>query len=80
MKKFMPAKMLIQMHAVQKVFLSVQYEVIKIFDFLIDTCYVLSFSTIMLNTSLHNPAVKDKVSPSKNTAISSSLYKQFGKL
>ncbi|XP_057878609.1 cytohesin-4 isoform X1 [Melospiza georgiana] len=25
-----------------------------------DTCYVLSFSIIMLNTSLHNPNVKDK--------------------
>jgi len=27
-----------------------------------DTCYVLSFSIIMLNTSLHNPSVKDKPS------------------
>ena len=27
-----------------------------------DTCYVLSFSLILLNTSLHNPSVKDKVS------------------
>jgi len=25
-----------------------------------DTCYVLSFAVIMLNTSLHNPSVKDK--------------------
>lgn len=25
-----------------------------------DTCYVLSFSVIMLNTSLHNPNVRDK--------------------
>lgn len=25
-----------------------------------DTCYVLSFSIIMLNTSLHNPNVRDK--------------------
>lgn len=25
-----------------------------------DTCYVLSFSIIMLNTGLHNPSVKDK--------------------
>ena len=25
-----------------------------------DTCYVLAFSTIMLNTGLHNPAVKNK--------------------
>uniref|UniRef100_A0A8B9M1W1 Cytohesin 4 n=1 Tax=Accipiter nisus TaxID=211598 RepID=A0A8B9M1W1_9AVES len=25
-----------------------------------DTCYILSFSIIMLNTSLHNPNVKDK--------------------
>ena len=28
--------------------------------FIVDTCYVLSFSIIMLNTSLHNPSVKDK--------------------
>jgi len=28
-----------------------------------DTCYVLSFAIIMLNTSLHNPSVKDKPSP-----------------
>lgn len=27
-----------------------------------DTCYVLSFSVIMLNTSLHNPSVKQKPS------------------
>ena len=27
-----------------------------------DTCYVLSFSIIMLNTSLHNPNVKNKPS------------------
>lgn len=27
---------------------------------ILDTCYVLSFAIIMLNTSLHNPAVKDK--------------------
>ena len=26
----------------------------------VDTCYVLSFAIIMLNTSLHNPSVKDK--------------------
>lgn len=25
-----------------------------------DTCYVLSFAIIMLNTSLHNPNVRDK--------------------
>lgn len=25
-----------------------------------DTCYILSFSIIMLNTSLHNPSIKDK--------------------
>lgn len=25
-----------------------------------DTCYVLAFSVIMLNTSLHNPSVKDR--------------------
>lgn len=30
------------------------------FLLLIDTCYVLSFAIIMLNTSLHNPNVKDK--------------------
>ncbi|CAG2212609.1 CYTH [Mytilus edulis] len=27
-----------------------------------DTCYILSFAIIMLNTTLHNPAVKDKPS------------------
>lgn len=27
-----------------------------------DTCFVLSFAIIMLNTSLHNPSVKDKMS------------------
>lgn len=25
-----------------------------------DTCYILSFAIIMLNTTLHNPNVKDK--------------------
>lgn len=30
-----------------------------------DTCYVLSFSIIMLNTGLHNPNVKDKPSIEK---------------
>lgn len=29
---------------------------------LTDTCYILSFAIIMLNTSLHNPNVKDKPS------------------
>ena len=27
-----------------------------------DTCYILSFSIIMLNTTLHNPNVKKKIS------------------
>ena len=27
-----------------------------------DVCYVLSFSLIMLNTNLHNPAIKDRIS------------------
>ena len=26
-----------------------------------DTCYILSFAVIMLNTSLHNPNVKTKI-------------------
>lgn len=30
------------------------------FDWFPDTCYVLSFAIIMLNTSLHNPNVRDK--------------------
>lgn len=30
-----------------------------------DTCYVLSFSLILLNTSLHNPSVKDKPTPER---------------
>lgn len=28
----------------------------------IDTCYILSFAIVMLNTTLHNPNVKDKPS------------------
>ena len=27
-----------------------------------DTCYIISFSIIMLNTDLHNPNVKNKIS------------------
>lgn len=27
----------------------------------VDTCYILSFSIIMLNTALHNPNVKPKI-------------------
>ncbi|XP_029496046.1 cytohesin-1 isoform X2 [Oncorhynchus nerka] len=34
-----------------------------------DTCYVLSFSVIMLNTSLHNPNVKDKPSHQRFSAM-----------
>ncbi|CAK1547265.1 unnamed protein product [Leptosia nina] len=34
-----------------------------------DTCYVLSFAIIMLNTSLHNPSVKDKPSPEQFVAM-----------
>lgn len=30
-----------------------------------DTCFVVSFSIIMLNTSLHNPSVKDKMTVDK---------------
>ncbi|KAL5474050.1 hypothetical protein EMCRGX_G028623 [Ephydatia muelleri] len=30
-----------------------------------DTCYILAYSTIMLNTSLHNPSVKDKLTIEK---------------
>ena len=30
------------------------------FGFQVDTCYILAFAVIMLNTSLHNPNVKDK--------------------
>lgn len=26
-----------------------------------DTCYILSFAIVMLNTTLHNPNVKDKL-------------------
>uniref|UniRef100_A0A8C3AS99 Cytohesin 1b n=1 Tax=Cyclopterus lumpus TaxID=8103 RepID=A0A8C3AS99_CYCLU len=33
------------------------------------TCYVLSFAVIMLNTSLHNPNVKDKPSVQRFTAM-----------
>ncbi|XP_060713456.1 cytohesin-1b isoform X1 [Tachysurus vachellii] len=34
-----------------------------------DTCYVLSFAVIMLNTSLHNPNVKDKPSAERFIAM-----------
>lgn len=34
-----------------------------------DTCYVLSFAIIMLNTSLHNPSVKDKPAPEQFVAM-----------
>lgn len=34
-----------------------------------DTCYVLSFAIIMLNTSLHNPSVKDKPLPEQFVAM-----------
>uniref|UniRef100_A0AAZ3R3D7 Cytohesin 1b n=1 Tax=Oncorhynchus tshawytscha TaxID=74940 RepID=A0AAZ3R3D7_ONCTS len=34
-----------------------------------DTCYVLSFAVIMLNTSLHNPNVKDKPSHQRFNAM-----------
>uniref|UniRef100_A0A3B3SSW0 Cytohesin 1 n=1 Tax=Paramormyrops kingsleyae TaxID=1676925 RepID=A0A3B3SSW0_9TELE len=34
-----------------------------------DTCYVLSFAIIMLNTSLHNPNVKDKPSVERFVAM-----------
>uniref|UniRef100_A0AAR2ILJ5 Cytohesin 1a n=1 Tax=Pygocentrus nattereri TaxID=42514 RepID=A0AAR2ILJ5_PYGNA len=34
-----------------------------------DTCYVLSFAIIMLNTSLHNPNVKDKPSADRFIAM-----------
>ena len=37
--------------------------------FFIDTCYVLSFAVIMLNTSLHNPNVKDKPPVQRFTAM-----------
>lgn len=26
-----------------------------------DTCYILSFAVVMLNTALHNPNVKDRL-------------------
>uniref|UniRef100_A0A674G944 Cytohesin-2 n=1 Tax=Taeniopygia guttata TaxID=59729 RepID=A0A674G944_TAEGU len=34
-----------------------------------DTCYVLSFAVIMLNTSLHNPNVRDKPSAERFVAM-----------
>ncbi|KAI5623337.1 cytohesin-1 isoform X1, partial [Silurus asotus] len=39
------------------------------FTFSADTCYVLSFAIIMLNTSLHNPNVKDKPSAERFIAM-----------
>ena len=38
-----------------------------------DTCYVLSFSSIMLNTSLHNPAVKEKPNVDRFIAMNRGL-------
>uniref|UniRef100_A0A8C6KX53 Cytohesin 1b n=1 Tax=Nothobranchius furzeri TaxID=105023 RepID=A0A8C6KX53_NOTFU len=38
-----------------------------------DTCYVLSFAVIMLNTSLHNPNVKDKPSVQRFTAMNKGI-------
>ena len=35
------------------------------FSIHLDTCYILAYSTIMLNTSLHNPSVKDKLTVEK---------------
>ena len=34
-----------------------------------DTCYVLSFAVIMLNTSLHNPNVRDKPTAERFVAM-----------
>lgn len=39
---------------------SIKHYVTLFLVVLADTCYILSFSVIMLNTSLHNPNVKDK--------------------
>lgn len=39
-----------------------KFLMVMFLNFLADTCYVLSFAIIMLNTSLHNPNVKDKPS------------------
>ncbi|XP_034148434.1 cytohesin-1 isoform X6 [Esox lucius] len=38
-----------------------------------DTCYVLSFAVIMLNTSLHNPNVKDKPSHQRFIAMNKGI-------
>ncbi|XP_037244421.1 cytohesin-2 isoform X1 [Falco naumanni] len=38
-----------------------------------DTCYVLSFAVIMLNTSLHNPNVRDKPSAERFVAMNRSI-------
>ncbi|XP_023344069.1 cytohesin-1 [Eurytemora carolleeae] len=39
-----------------------------------DTCYVLSFAIIMLNTSLHNPSVKDKPSVEQFINMNRGIY------
>ena len=36
---------------------------------MLDTCYVLSFAVIILNTSLHNPSVKEKPTLDKFIAM-----------
>ncbi|UYV77458.1 CYTH1 [Cordylochernes scorpioides] len=38
-----------------------------------DTCYVLSFAIIMLNTSLHNPGVKERLSIDKFIAMNKGI-------
>lgn len=43
--------------------------VIDPFHRLVDTCYVLSFAVIILNTSLHNPSVKEKPTLDKFIAM-----------
>ena len=48
---------------------AVTYIIVHFALIFIDSCYVLSFSIIMLNTSLHNPNVKEKVMKLYCTAI-----------
>lgn len=38
-----------------------------------DTCFVLSFAVIMLNTSLHNPSVREKLSLEKFISLNRSI-------
>ena len=52
--------MVIMLLQVNMYVLRYAYTLRDVYFMVADACYVLSFAIIMLNTSLHNPNVKDK--------------------